>query len=94
MNNYEVIREAIFTERSTTYSEKENTYTFRVRPDANKIQIKDAIEKSFNVKVENVRTITVHPKKTLDRYRGIVGKKSGYKKALVKLAKGYAIEFV
>ncbi len=94
MNNYDIIREAIFTERSTNFSEKENIYTFRVMPDANKIQIKDAVEEAFHVKVEQVRIITVHAKKKLDRYRGIVGKKRGYKKALVKLEKGHKIEFV
>ena len=93
MNPYDVIREAVFTERSTTMSETDNTYTFKVRTDANKLQIKEAVETAFNVKVAVVRTISVHPKRRIDRYRGIEGKTKAIKKALVKLAPGNSIEF-
>ncbi len=90
---YDIIQEAIFTERSTVLSEQDNIYTFRVKRDANKLQIKKAVEEAFNVKVENVRTANVRPKRRFDRYRGIMGKTRGYKKALIKLAPGYSIEF-
>ncbi|MBI1386856.1 MAG: 50S ribosomal protein L23 [bacterium] len=93
MNPYDVIQEAVFSERTTTLSEKENTYTFKVHRDANKLQIKDAVETAFNVKVADVRTVNVRPKRKMDRYRGIVGKTRRYKKALVKLAPGSSIEF-
>jgi len=94
INGYDVILEAIFTERTTNLSEKENVYTFRVRNESNKLQIKNAIEMAFNVNVIDVRTVNAHSKKKYDRYRGIFGKTTGYKKALVKLAKGEKIEFV
>jgi len=83
----------LFTERTTNQAERDNTYTFKVRFDANKLQIKEAIEVAFNVKVEEIRTINVHPKRKLDRYRGITGKTRRYKKAMVKVAKGDSIEF-
>lgn len=93
MNNYDIIKEAIFTERSTNQAEKQNLYTFRVDQRANKLQIKNAVEEAFNVKVADVRTVNVRAKEKLDRYRGIVGKTRGYKKALVQLAEGQTIEF-
>ena len=92
-NKWEVIKEAIFTERTTVLSEKENTYTFKVHPAANKMQIKEAVEEAFKVTVVDVRTITQKPKRRVDRYRGIVGKTNRVKKAMVKLAKGHTIEF-
>lgn len=92
-NLYDVIQEAIFTERSTTLSENENVYTFRVHPDANKLQIKKAVETAFNVQVIDVNTIKIRAKRRFDRYRGIMGKTRQYKKAMVKLPKGQSIEF-
>lgn len=93
-NKYDIIREAIFTERTTAQAEKQRVYTFRVPTYANKLEIKHAIEQAFNVKVEDVRTINVKPKLKLDRYRGLYGQTRQYKKAMVKLAKGYEIQFV
>lgn len=93
MNPYDVIREAVFTERSTAMSESDNIYTFKVCKEANKMQIREAVELAFNVKVADVRTISVHPKRRIDRYRGIEGKTKAFKKALVKLAPGHSIEF-
>lgn len=93
-NSFDLIRETVFTERTTALAEKQNIYTFRVPVSANKLEIKKAIELAFHVEVEKVRTINVHPKQKLDRYRGIVGQTRRYKKALVKLAKGHKIEFV
>jgi len=93
-NNYDIIREAIFTERTTALAEGLHTYTFRVPSNVNKLEIKKAIEQAFQVKVEDVRTINVKPKLKLDRYRGLYGKTRRYKKAMVKLAKGHTIEFV
>jgi len=49
-HKWEVIKEAIFTERTTALSENENTYTFKVHPKANKMQIKEAVERSFQCK--------------------------------------------
>lgn len=93
-NKYDIIREAIFTERSTALAERRNTYTFRVPYAANKLEIREAIEEAFHVKVDRVRTINVKPKRTVDRYRGIRGKTRRFKKAMVTLVKGHKIEFV
>ena len=65
-------------------------YTFEVAKDANKVEIKNAIEKIFNVKVVAIRTINVHRKaKRMQRYQGF---KPAYKKAIVKLAPGQSID--
>ena len=90
MNNYrDVIKAPIITEKSSTLASA-NTYVFSVDVKANKTQIKEAIEKIFNVKVENVNTINVKPKKKrVGRY---VGKTNKVKKAIVKLKEGSSIE--
>jgi large subunit ribosomal protein L23 len=93
-SSYDIIREAVFTERTTQLAEESDIYTFKVTASANKVEIKEAVEIAFNVKVDSVRTINVHPKQKMDRYRGIRGKSTAYKKALVKLVKGHKIEFV
>ncbi len=91
MNNYrDVIKAPIITEKSTGLQQNENTITLSVDVKANKTQIKQAVEKIFNVKVESVNTINVKPKKKrVGRY---VGKTNKVKKAIVKLEKGRSIE--
>lgn len=93
LHNYNVIQGVVFTERSTVQSEENSVYTFKVNPGANKLQIKEAVENAFNVKVDRVRTVTVHPKHKLDMRRGVKGKTKKVKKALVKLQEGHTIEF-
>ncbi|MGC9326454.1 MAG: 50S ribosomal protein L23 [Candidatus Hinthialibacter sp.] len=93
-NNYDIIREAIFSERTTALAEKQRTYTFRVPRSANKLEIKQAVEQAFHVQVDSVRTINVKPKIKTDRYRGLNGQTRRFKKAMVKLAKGHEIQFV
>lgn len=90
MNNYrDVIKAPIITEKSSTLAQN-NTYVFSVDAKANKTQIKEAIEKVFNVSVENVNTVNVKPKKKrVGRY---AGKTNRVKKAIVKLKKGSSIE--
>ena len=92
MSNYrDIIKAPIITEKSADLAQNNNTYTFSVDVNANKTQIKQAIEKIFNVKVENVNTVNVHPKKKrVGRYEGMT---KSYKKAYVKLAKGSTISF-
>ena len=88
MNNYDIIFAPIITEK-TAAMEENRTYVFKVDARANKTQIKQAIEAAFNVKVENVNTLNVHPKtKRVGRY---TGKTNRYKKAIVKLAEGHTI---
>lgn len=91
MNNYrDIIIAPVITERSALL-EQEGKYVFKVDTKANKVQIKQAIEKIFNVKVESVNTMNSHPKKKrVGRYTGMTNK---YKKAIVKLAKGSTISF-
>ena len=90
MNNYrDIIKAPIITEKSSTLAQN-NTYVFSVDVKANKTQIKEAIEKVFNVSVENVNTVNVKPKKKrVGRY---AGKTNRVKKAIVKLQKGSSIE--
>ena len=86
---YDVIRRPIITEKSSGLVEKLQ-YTFEVDPKATKTEIKDAIEKIFNVNVVEIRTINVHRKaKRMQRYEGY---KSAYKKAIVRLVPGQTID--
>ena len=93
LHSYNVIQGVVFTERSTQNSEKNNVYTFKVNPNANKLQIKEAVENAFHVKVVDVRTVTVHPKLKRDARRGATGKTKKVKKAMVQLKSGHTIEF-
>lgn len=89
MNYRDVIKAPIITEKSSDLA-RNNTYVFSVDIKANKTQIKQAIENIFDVKVENVNTINVKPKKKrVGRY---TGKTSRVKKAIVKLSEGSSIE--
>ena len=90
MKNYDIIIAPIITEK-TAQMEAEGKYAFKVVPTANKTEIKQAIEKAFNVKVEKINTVNNHPKKKrVGRYTGMTNK---YKKAIVKLAEGSSINF-
>ena len=90
MNNYDIIFAPIITEK-TASMEENRTYVFKVDVRANKTQIKQAIENAFNVKVENVNTMNIHPK--TNRVGRYTGKTNRYKKAIVKLAEGNTISF-
>ena len=91
MNNYrDIIKSPVITEKSSDLAQNHNTIVFRVDPKANKTEIKQAIEKIFNVKVESVNTINVKTKKKrVGRY---IGKTQRVKKAIVKLQEGSSIE--
>lgn len=91
MNNYrDIIKAPIITEKSADLAQNKNTITFSAATDANKVQIKQAVEKIFNVKVESVNTVNVKPKKKrVGRY---TGKTNKVKKAIVKLREGSSIE--
>ena len=86
MNVYEVIRRPLITEKGHAKREAENTLCFEVHPDANKIQIKQAVETVFKVKVENVRTSNYVGK--LRRRGRFTGYASDWKKAYVRLQEG------
>jgi large subunit ribosomal protein L23 len=87
---YDVIVRPVLTERNTELMEG-NRYTFEVAPDANKIQIKQAVETAFDVKVLAVNTLNVHHKLRRERTR-FKGYRSGWKKAIVTLAPGDKID--
>ena len=91
MENYrDIIKSPIMTEKSAGLAQEANTITFSVDPKANKTQIKQAIEKVFNVSVESVNTVNVRPrKKRVGKYTGYTSK---VKKAIVKLKEGSSIE--
>lgn len=91
MHEYrDIIKGPILSEKSATLAQDSNTITFSVDPKANKTQIKQAIEKIFDVKVESVNTINVRPKKK--RVGKYTGKTNKIKKAIVKLQEGSSIE--
>lgn len=78
------------TEKSTAIRMTTNQYVFKVKPSANKIEIKKAIEERFQVKVVAVNTINVQGK--VKRTRGIEGRRNDWKKAVIRLADGEAIK--
>lgn len=91
ISNYrDIIKAPIITEKSNDLARDNNTHTFSVDIRANKVQIKQAIEKIFDVKVESVNIINLKPKKKrVGRY---YGKTNKVKKAMVKLSEGSSIE--
>jgi len=87
---YEIIERPLITEKSVAGA-AEGKYTFRVFKDANKIEIAKAVEEVFNVKVDNVNTLTVKgKKKRVGRHPE--GKTPDWKKAIVTLKPGFKIE--
>jgi large subunit ribosomal protein L23 len=87
---YGVLVRPVTTERNTDLMQ-DGRYTFEVAPDANKIQIKEAVETAFDVKVLAVNTLNVHRKLRRERTR-FRGYRSGWKKAIVTLAPGDKID--
>ncbi len=86
MNTYDVIRRPLITEKGHAKREAERTLCFEVHPDANKIQIKQAVEAVFRVKVAEVRTTNYAGK--LRRKGRFTGYASDWKKAYVRLRQG------
>ena len=85
-----IILAPVITEKSESLKEN-NVYVFKVKKSANKTQIKNEVEKRFNVKVVSVNTLNmVQKKRRVGRY---TGKTAAYKKAYVKLAEGSSIEY-
>ena len=90
---YDLVQTVQLTEKASLLSEKQNKYVFRVSPRANKIQIKQAIERLFNKKVVSVNTCNYAGKKKRER-RADFGRKSHWKKAIVTLKEGEKIDLV
>lgn len=83
---HSILKLPVITEKSTFEKEKLHTLTFKVARNANKIEIKDAVEKIFKVKVARVRTANFHGK--VRRQGRFAGRKPDWKKAYVTLRKG------
>lgn len=90
-----ILIKPIITEKATKDAEDKNRYGFVVANEANKIEIKDAVESAYGVSVTKVRTMNVRPdRKTRYTKTGIItGKTKAYKKAVVQVAEGETIDF-
>lgn len=91
MDYYQIIKKPLHSEKSVADRESTNSFHFEVHRKANKIQIKEAVEKLFEVKVEDVRTLNRSGKKR--SYRNKIYKTSSWKKAIVTLKEGNNIDF-
>ncbi|UCH80825.1 MAG: 50S ribosomal protein L23 [Nitrospiraceae bacterium] len=91
-NSYEVLLGPMLTEKGTLMKETDNKVLFRVAREANKIEIKKAVEEIFNVKVDCVRTINCRGKKK--RMGRFEGKRPDWKKAIVALKEGEKLDIV
>ena len=86
----DIILAPVVTEKTAGITADGNKVVFKVAKDANKVQIKQAVEEAFNVKVSNVNTINVRPKKKrVGRYTGA---NKAYKKAIITLAEGSKLD--
>lgn len=85
-----VILKPLITEKGSRLREEGNKYIFSVLPDANKIEIKRAVQDIFDVKVRDVKTIVVRGK--IKRMGAFEGKRPDWKKAVVTLEKGHSID--
>ena len=89
VRSYDIILSPVITEKATMASEH-NQVIFKVRRDASKPEIKDAVENLFKVKVKAVNTL--NRKGKVKRFRGILGRRSGTKNAIVTLEEGHTID--
>ncbi len=90
MEDFNIVLRPLITEQSTHFANVRSAYSFEVAPDANKIQIKNAIEKIYNVKVEKVRTAN-HQGKIRRKGRNF-GRTASWKKAVVYLKPEFHID--
>lgn len=90
MNRYDIIKRPLRTEKSVADGESTNTYHFEVDLRSNKIQIKEAIENFFDVRVDDVRTLVRKGKRRRVRFK--LGKTKDWKKAIITLKKGNTID--
>ena len=90
MHLEQILIKPLLTEKSSIETENTNRYVFKVQPKANKYQIKDAVERMFDVKVINVKTAVLPGK--VKRAGRSIKKSSSWKKAYVKIQDGQKIE--
>ena len=91
MDHRDVIRKPVVSEKSYALLDS-GVYTFVVHPDANKVQIRQAVESVFGVRVRNVNTLNRKGKRKRNRRRATFGKRPDTKRAIVTLAAGDRIE--
>lgn len=88
---YKILLGVVISEKSTTAAEESNQVVFKVALDANKLEVKRAVEKLFNVKVEQVRTLRIKGKTKRNRFGDV--RRSDWKKAYIRLEAGQDIDF-
>lgn len=88
-----VIKRPVVTEKSMANQQK-SVYTFIVAPDATKPEVKQSVEKAFNVKVEEVRTVKVKGKYKRMKNQLLQGKRKDWKKAYVTLKEGFRLDII
>jgi len=91
-NNYTIIKKPLFTEKGSRLKEAENKVLVEVVKDANKLDIKKAVEEIFKVKVDKVATVTTSGK--WKKYGRSIGKRPDRKKAIITLKKGEKLDFI
>lgn len=90
INHFDILRQPVITEKSYSGTGAANQYTFRIARKATKTQVKAAVEAVFEVKVDKVQVINMPSK---PKRRGAqTGSRSGYRKAVVRLAEGHSLE--
>lgn len=89
---YQVLVGPHISEKATLLAEKNNQVVFKVAPDANKAEIKAAVEKLWDVNVKSVQVVNIKGK--VKRTMRGLGKRNGIRKAYVRLAEGQTIDFV
>lgn len=95
MNNsrlYQILLSPHVSEKTAVDAEIDSRHTFKVAPDATKLEVRRAVEKLFNVKVTSVQIL--NQKGKIKRFGATVGKRSDWKKAIVRLADGQDLDFV
>ena len=88
---FQVLLAPIVSEKSTRLADKNRQVTFEVRTDASKQEVKDAVEKAFEVEVESVQIVNVRGK--IKRFGRSPGQRRSWKKAYVRLKEGFDIDF-
>jgi large subunit ribosomal protein L23 len=90
---YEILRRPVLTEKSMA-GQQRSVYSFVVAPEATKPEVKHAIEKAFNVKVDRVRTVTIRGKVKRQKNMVLEGKRKDIKKAYVTLKEGFRLDII
>jgi len=89
---YQVLLAPHVSEKTAMDAEMRGRHTFKIATDASKLEVRRAVEKLFNVNVRSVQIVNVNGKKK--RFGQVDGKRSDWKKAIVRLAEGQDIDFV